>query len=99
MNTQIALEDVMLNLAKNSGDPSVILMDRGLMDTVGYSGLKLWAKILKHTGWSNIELRDKRYDAIIHMVSAADGAEEFYNFDNNARYETVEEAKATDKAL
>ena len=89
----------MLNLAKNTKEPSVILMDRGLMDTVGYSGLEIWAKILKHTGWNNIDLRDKRYDAIIHMVTAADGAAEFYNLDNTARYETVEEAVATDKAL
>ena len=69
------------------------------MDTVGYSGLELWAKILKHTGWNNIDLRDKRYDAVIHMVTAADGAEQFYNLDNFARYETVEEAVKTDKAL
>lgn len=99
MKTQMALEDVMLNLAKNTGDPSVILMDRGLMDTVGYSGLDLWAKILKHTGWNNIDLRDKRYDAVIHMVTAADGAENFYNLDNTARYETVDQAITTDKAL
>ena len=99
MNTQIALEDVMLNLARNTGDPCVILCDRGLMDTLGYAGPEVWEKILKETGWSNIELRDKRYDAVIHLVTAADGAAEFYDYDNTARYETVEEAVVRDKAL
>ena len=32
----------------------------------------------------------KRYDAVLHMVTAAQGAEEFYNFSNEARYENVE---------
>ena len=32
-------------------------------------------------------LRDRRYDAVIHMVTAADGAVEFYNLDNPSRYE------------
>jgi len=32
-------------------------------------------------------LRDFRYDAVIHLVTAAHGAEEFYGYDNKARYE------------
>lgn len=37
-------------------------------------------------------IRDIRYDAVIHMVTAADGAEEFYASQaaGEARYETVE---------
>jgi hypothetical protein len=33
------------------------------------------------------------------MVTAAEGAEEFYDFSNEARYENVEEARAKDKRL
>lgn len=29
--------------------------------------------------WNAVELRDNRYNQIVHMVSAANGAEEFYN--------------------
>lgn len=36
------------------------------------------------------QLRDKRYDAILHMITAADGAKDFYNKSNEVRYETVE---------
>eukprot|EP00662_Eupelagonemidae_sp_cell21_P057371 gene57371-biopygen46970 len=45
-------------------------------------------------------LRDKRYDLILHLVTAADGAEEFYSLDNNeARRETPEEARSQDRRL
>lgn len=33
------------------------------------------------------------------MITAADGAPEFYGYDNVARFETVEEAIIRDKAL
>lgn len=29
--------------------------------------------------WHTIEMRDNRYNQIVHMVSAANGAEEFYS--------------------
>uniref|UniRef100_A0A7S3CU52 NadR/Ttd14 AAA domain-containing protein n=1 Tax=Strombidium rassoulzadegani TaxID=1082188 RepID=A0A7S3CU52_9SPIT len=99
MKTQMSLEDIIHNIALNSEDPSVILMDRGLMDTAGYSGWKIWDRILERTGWNNIELRDNRYDAVIHMITAADGCPEFYDNENVARYESVEEAVERDKAL
>jgi hypothetical protein len=42
---------------------------------------------------------EKRYDAVIHMVTAADGAEAFYDFANEARFETPEQAVQRDKDL
>lgn len=29
--------------------------------------------------WNTVELRDNRYNQIVHMVSAANGAEDFYS--------------------
>lgn len=46
-----------------------------------------------------LKLRDNRYDAVIHMVTAADGALEFYQKYNEARYESVEQAIAVDKKV
>jgi hypothetical protein len=41
-----------------------------------------------------VQLRDRRYEAVIHMMTAAEGAEEFYTGENNeARYESLEEAR------
>ena len=44
-------------------------------------------------------MRDRRYEAVLHLVTAADGAENFYNFGNQARSETVDEAKDLDRKL
>lgn len=32
-------------------------------------------------GWNYVDLRDNRYNQIVHMVSAANGAEEFYTLE------------------
>jgi hypothetical protein len=51
----------------------------------------MWQALLDETGWSTIQLRDRRYEAVIHLVTAADGAEEFYTSENNeARYESID---------
>ena len=35
---------------------------------------KTWQAVLGEAGWSNLSLRDMRYDAVIHLVTAAEGA-------------------------
>jgi hypothetical protein len=41
---------------------------------------------------------DRRYIAIFHLVTAADGAEKFYSLENNGiRIESIEQARAIDK--
>ena len=37
-----------------------------------------WEQLMRTNGWNPVELRDTRYHQIIHMVSAAKGAEDFY---------------------
>ena len=40
---------------------------------------------------STVNLRENRYNAVLHLVTAADGAEEFYSKANNAaRFENAE---------
>ena len=56
-----------------------------------------WGKILQALGTNEIDLRDKRYHQVIHMVTAANGAEKFYSLDNNAtRSESPELARELD---
>lgn len=51
-------------------------------------------------GLSTFQIRENRYDAIIHLVTAAEGAEKFYvTLTGEARYETVDEAKEKDQLL
>lgn len=43
--------------------------------------------MIKNNSWNNVELRDNRYNQIIHMVSAANGAEDYYS--TEVRYKIV----------
>lgn len=89
LRAQMALEDTFTELARNENEPSVIFCDRGLMDGSAYVTDELWMAVVDEVGLSNAQLRDKRYDGVIHMVTAADGAEQFYNRSNEARYENA----------
>ena len=49
---------------------------------------------------SVVSMRDNRYDGVLHMVTAAEGAEKFYaSLSNEARYESTSEAITKDKKL
>lgn len=96
----MALEDIFLETALAADTQTVLLCDRGVMDGMAYTENNVWQALLDDTAWNTIQLRDKRYEAVVHMVTAADGADKFYSGDNNvARYETVEEAVKLDKKL
>ena len=60
--------------------------------------LPLW--FLGWSGLDEVEIRDNRYDQVIHMVSAANGAEKFYSLDNHTcRSEDIDKAKELDKLV
>lgn len=101
MKKQIALEDTFLSIAQMVTDqPVVLLIDRGLLDGSAYVSKEGWQALLDDMGLNTVMLRDNRYDAVMHMVTAADGAVKFYdNLTNQARYESVEEAVQKDKLL
>ena len=57
-------------------------------------------EVLEENNWTVSALRDKRYNAVIHLQTAALGASEFYTLENNhARMEAPAEAIALDKRL
>ncbi len=98
INTQITLEDRFQNYARACGQKSVLLCDRGLMDGSAYVTEEIWDGVLNSVGLDKIAARDTRYDAIFHLVTAADGASAFYSLSNNeARHESAEEAIAQDR--
>ena len=101
MRLQIFLEDITLEYASaTSNKPVVIFCDRGLMDGKAYVSEAVWQAIMDEMGWNEVYLRDSRYDAVIHMVTAADGAEKYYDLDTNeARYEDIEKATQVDKLI
>ena len=89
---QIGLEDSFSRMAETLDQPVIIVCDRGTMDISTYLSEDFWNRIISEHGYSNTQLRE-RYDAVLHLVSAADGAEQFYTTANNAqRLEKADEA-------
>lgn len=95
--TQMALEETFARLARQSHRPSILLCDRGLMDGAAYMAREEWRRMCEENGWHDSMLRDDRYDAVLHLVTAADGKEGYYSCATNAtRTESAEEARALD---
>lgn len=95
MELQLTLEDEMERLAKTFGDePCLIICDRGMLDISAYITAEMYDELCQSCHTSRQELlHGGRYDAVIHLVTAADGAEQFYTTANNAqRYEKADEA-------
>lgn len=97
IKNQIHLEDLFFEIAAGQEQNAVIICDRGTLDNKAYCHPKVWQAVLDELGTSSVQLRDDRYDAVVHLVTAAEGAEKFYNNANEARSETAEQARALDK--
>ena len=91
LEIQLALEDKFLRMAEQCQKPCIIVCDRGAMDISAYMAPEMWEDITRAVGTATPQLRE-RYDAVLHLVSAADGAEQYYTTANNAqRYEQMNE--------
>ncbi len=95
----MALEEIFVSAAKKIlHKHPVLLCDRGIMDALAYCEPQLFWQICKNLGLDASSARDKRYHAIIHMRTAALGAEKFYTHSTNIyRRETLEEARVQDE--
>lgn len=75
---------------------TVIIYDRGLMDFRAYISDEMFFEILAEHNLTEEEIINK-YDAVFHLVTAADGAEDYYTVVNNkARTEGPEKALELD---
>ena len=100
MTLQLTKEEVFEYAASTMPKEKILIVcDRGAIDNCAYMNGEEFEETLRYIGKGAVELRD-RYDAVFHLVTAADGAEAFYTTENNAaRTETVEEAIALDRRL
>ena len=87
------LEDYFFQCAVQDQKKAVVLINRGLMDVKSMVSPDLWECILHEEGYSEIFLRDKQYDVVLHMTSSAVGNAEFFNTDDK---ETIENATEKD---
>ena len=80
-------------------DKVLMVCDRGALDNKAYMSENEFHAIMESMNTNEIELRDN-YDAVFHLVTAANGAAKFYTTENNnARTETVEEAIELDNKI
>jgi len=78
---------------------AVVLLDRGLMDNAGYLPDDELDMLLSERGMTRADAY-ARYDAVVHLVTAAIGAEKFFSHETNEhRLEGIEEAVRVDEAL
>lgn len=105
LKLQLQVESSFTAVAASTGRPSVIVLDRGLMDPAAYLPQDQWTNILKKNNFSEDDFMS-RYDLVLHLVTAADGAESHYVYNdgtskgnNSARLETPAQARELDKKI
>mmetsp|Transcript_64203 Transcript_64203/g.144927 ORF Transcript_64203/g.144927 Transcript_64203/m.144927 type:complete len:219 (+) Transcript_64203:56-712(+) len=106
MQLQLQMERSFAMIARSTGKPSLVICDRGLLDIAAYLPRDAWLKIAEANGLTEEQMLS-RYDAVLHLVTSADGAEKFYKFghvkDDSGndvyRAETPEMARDLDKKV
>ena len=83
MKLQMSLEDYFTTLAIIGGERTIILCDRGVMDLQSFGNEENWNYLLTDNDWNVVNLRDRRYDAVIHLVTSAEGAVDYYKSRHN----------------
>lgn len=100
VRVQIAVEDAFDLFARLVGCKAVLLCDRGVVDGSAYLPRHAWEALLAEEQLDEVELREKRYTAVVHLVTAAHGVEHAYGTHSNAvRYEDVAGAREVDDRL
>ena len=79
----------------------MVLIDRGLMDGSAFINEKQWNNLMNEMGVTERQLKEDRYDAVIHLATAADGAQDFYvtQQEGESRYEDYDQAIQQDQLL
>lgn len=100
VSLQIQKERVFEMAANNMEEEKILIVaDRGILDNKAYMTNAEFDSLCHELGGSETTFRDS-YDAVFHLVTAAQGAEKFYTLANNqARTETPEQAIAMDQKI
>ena len=102
MSIQLRKERIYADWAERLDNDKILLVcDRGALDNKAYMTESDFNAVLSAMRTNEIELRDN-YDAVFHLVTAANGAEEAYvkhKDDNPARTETPKAARDLDNRL
>ena len=81
---QLQLERSLTNICACTNRPTILVYDRGIMDSKAYIDEDGWQNVLKyiddhHATWKfDEDYILERYDGVVHLETAAKGAEDFY---------------------
>lgn len=93
---QLHKEKLALKAAEVLPEERVLMVyDRAVMDDKAYITDEQFRETLSYFGKTEQDILAS-YDAVLHLVTCAKGAEFAYNYGNAARYETVEGAREKD---
>ena len=93
---QLHKEQLALRAARAVPEEKVLIVyDRAVFDDKAYVSDEFFAQLLAQFGKTESELLS-HYDAVLHLVTCAKGAEYAYNYGNAARYESIEDARKAD---
>lgn len=94
---ELAEETEKTQIAKDMNcEKAVLLFDRGLLDSRAYVTEDEFAKYAGLYNMNEDVIRNS-YDAVFHLVTSADGAEDYYGKDTNMyRRENIEKAREVD---
>lgn len=95
------MEEYFISLAKlNPDKDAVIILDRGYLDNFAYLSKETKDLYLAETNDDLEQIRDSRYDMVLHLVTAANGAADKYTTANNqARSEGIQQAVELDNRI
>lgn len=93
---QLHKEQLALKGAEMVPEENVLIVyDRALFDNKAYITDEQFRKTIAHFGLTE-EQALAHYDAVLHLVSCAKGAEFAFNYGNAARYESIDTARELD---
>lgn len=96
ISDQLHKEQLALHAAELVPENKVLIVyDRAVLDDKAYITDEQFRDTLAYFGKTEDDVL-RGYDAVLHLVSCAKGAEFAYNFGNAARYESVEVAREKD---
>lgn len=94
---QIHKEKLAVKAAQMVPESNVLIIyDRALMDDKAYISDEEFAQVISRFDGRTEDSVLANYDAVIHLVTCAKGAEFAYNLGNAARTESIESARAMD---
>lgn len=92
LELQLTLEDEIAKIAETCSKPCLIVCDRGALDISAYIDKEMWCELMASCDTNTEKILD-RYDGVVHLASAAEGAEQYYTLETNInRYEKADEA-------